>query len=84
MSQFTRPEIWKRHAVLVGIYEDFGEFGCQFEDRFLFILMKTKHPVHIMVFGVDTTIHVPICPHSQHGGLLRRLQPSLLLCMMQG
>ena len=32
--------------------EDFRMFGCQSEDRFIFLIMKTKHSVHIMVFGV--------------------------------
>ena len=30
-------------------------FGCQSENRFVFILMKIKHPVHRMVFGVVTS-----------------------------
>ena len=35
-------------------YEYFSVFGCQAEDRFVFILMKTKHSVHIIVFGMVT------------------------------
>ena len=30
-------------------------FGSQYEDRFIFILMKTKHSVHIMVFELFTS-----------------------------
>ena len=32
----------------------------QSQDRLIFILMKTKHPVHIMVFGVVTSYGVVI------------------------
>ena len=57
ITYFTSSEIWKRHAALLGIHagspqsEDFIVFHCQSEDRFIFILLETKHPVHIMVFG---------------------------------
>ena len=33
----------------------FRVFWCQSVERFKFILMKTKHPVHIIVFGVVTS-----------------------------
>ena len=36
-------------------YEDFTASGCRSEDRFIFILMKTKHPADIMLFGVVTS-----------------------------
>ena len=59
MTQST-PEIRKRHAVLFGIHgrsadTKFSVFGYQSEDRFIFLLMKTKHPVHIIMFGVVTS-----------------------------
>ena len=31
--------------------EDIRMLECQYGDIFIFILMKTKHAVHIMVFG---------------------------------
>ena len=36
-------------------YGDLRMFGCQSENRFIFTLMKCKHPVYIMVFGVVTS-----------------------------
>ena len=30
--------------------KDFRKFGCQSEDRFIFILMKIKHPFCILLF----------------------------------
>ena len=36
-------------------YKDFRVFGCQSEKRLIFISMKTKHPIHIVVCGVVTS-----------------------------
>ena len=61
MMQFTLPEIWNQNAVLLGIHtrgsniKVFIVFWYQSEDRFIFILMKPKHPVHTIVFGVVTS-----------------------------
>ena len=44
--------VWYSHRK--NQYEDFRVFVCQSEDRFMFILMKANHPLHIMVFGVVT------------------------------
>ena len=53
MKELSPPEIWKRHAVLIAIpNEDSRMFGCQYEDRLIFILMRSKHPVHIRKFVV--------------------------------
>ena len=59
MTRFTPAEIWKQPVVLLGIHAGrpntkISAFGCQSEDRFIFILMKTNHPVHIIVSGVVT------------------------------
>ena len=70
--QFSPPEIWKQPAVLLGNlcwklqYEDFTLFGSHSEERLMNILMKTKHPVHILVFGVvirDGDIMHPFISH---------------------
>ena len=44
-----------RHSLQNLQYEVFRVFGCQSEDKFIFILMKTKHPVHIRAFEVVTS-----------------------------
>ena len=52
MTQFTLPEIWKQHALLINIHdEDFGVLWYQPEKRFTFLIIKAK-PVNIRVFGV--------------------------------
>ena len=58
MLQFTHPKCrngmlccWQSRRKFQ--YKDFNEFGCQFEDRFIFIMMKSKNPVY-MVFEVVT------------------------------
>ena len=33
--------------------KNFRVFGCQSRERFIFILMKTKHPIHINVLGMS-------------------------------
>ena len=43
------------HSPLKHQYEDLVVFGYQCEDKFIFILMKTKHLVSLMVFGVVTS-----------------------------
>ena len=38
-------------------------FECESDDRIIFILIKTKHSVHIMVFGVvtnDSDLMIPL------------------------
>ena len=63
MTKFIPPEIWKWHTVLVGIIPEvqIQKFEC-LADSFIFILMKTKHPVHIMVFEMvsgDSDVMLP-------------------------
>ena len=36
-------------------YEVFIVLVSQYEDRFIFVLMKTKHPAHLMMFRVVTS-----------------------------
>ena len=57
MTQFIPSEIWKRHAVLFGIHVRRRNMMISelLGDRFLFMSMKTKYPVYIMVFGVVTS-----------------------------
>ena len=61
-------------------YEDFRMFGFQSWDRFMFILMKTKHPGYIMVFGVvtrDGDIMLPfIFPYD-----LRLIMEAYIMCL---
>ena len=42
----------------------FSVLGCQSEDRFIFMFMKTKHLVQIIVFGVATSDADDIPPDS--------------------
>ena len=57
--KFTSPDIWKWYARLLGIHtdwantKDFRMFGCQSENKF--ILIKTKHPIDMIMFGVVTS-----------------------------
>ena len=57
MVQFSPAEIWnitqyRCHSQRKLQYEDLRVCRCQSEDRFMFLLMKTKYPVHIMMFGM--------------------------------
>ena len=55
MMLFTPLEIWKWHAVLLDIYcrsSNILIFVCQSEG--IFMLMRSKHPIYIMLFGVVT------------------------------
>ena len=67
MTQFTLPEIWKLAFTAEAQYEDLTVFGYQSVNRFTFILMKTKHPVCIMMFGM-VSIHLPTRRQTQHWG----------------
>ena len=56
VTQFTSMEMafcipWHSHHKF--LYEDFRMFVCQSENRY--ILMKTKHPGHIVVFGENSS-----------------------------
>ena len=71
--QFTPPEWLSWHSYQKLQHEDFSMFWCQSEDSLIFILMKSKHPVHIMVFGVVTS-DGDIMPPSSHLALYPNIE----------
>ena len=57
MTKFTPPEIWKRHSVQLDIQHRSANrkiSACLGANLRTGLLMKTKHPVHIMLFDVAT------------------------------
>ena len=62
------------HSIWKLQYKGFRMFGCQSEDKFIFILMKSKHLVHIKMFWEVmrwwhyASIHHSMWPQIQHGG----------------
>ena len=72
MTQYNASEPRKQYAVLFGIHANRSNTNISMhrrlsDERFLFILMKTKHSVHIMMFRVftsnDDVIPSSIVPH---------------------
>ena len=71
-----------RHSCSKLQYEDFRVFGCQSKGRFIFMFMKTKHPVHIMVLEMVTSNGDVMPPFvSQHGFWLNT--EAYIKCLME-
>ena len=84
-QQHSNLEIWKWYAVLFGIHigsEIFRVFGCQSEDRFIWILMKVKSLADNMVFGMVTSDGDVIPPFIYPHGL--RLNKEAYIKCLEG
>ena len=44
-------------------YKDYREFRCQSENRFIFLLMKSRHPIHMVVTNHGDIMLSFIIPH---------------------
>ena len=57
LQKFGNNKLYCWHSRQKLQYEDVKMFRCKFEDRFIFTLLKSKHPVHIIGFRVRLSLY---------------------------
>ena len=95
MMKFSLSGIWKQHYLLLGIHARNSNmkilkvFRCQY-DRFIFILLKTKHPVDMMVWDAHwwcwhyASVHLLTQLQVQHAGLCQVLGEDRTVLNLKG